>query len=355
MAKQIGHQIKGRIDDYSFYHDRVHGYLVRRTGGITSKEYKTDQRYAAARDASSEFANVSKTGKLIREALSPFIQQVKDGTMVNRMNKELVALKQLDNKNPRGKRRPEIMLADMDANKWFRIFQFNAGVKIYELMGTSQSLAPAKNMSQSLAPAEEIGTSQRLAPAIGGNFCVPTIDPSKFPEGATHAGLTEVRTVIDFEKGYFETSSSRMGLVSKAEVSYRREKQKVFSQRCADEDGAYQSPVFFQKELSLHIEASENLSSVSGTEIVCLQVLFFREENGRLIQLEGRVHSMGIIGIRELRVSDFKLEIAKGILQIGKGGINRKHRKLKHNIRLSGIPNLSPMGKRKREIEPRGR
>lgn len=337
MAKQIGHQIKGRIDDYSFYHDRVHGYLVRRTGGITSKEYKTDQRYAAARDASSEFANVSKTGKLIREALSPFIQQVKDGTMVNRMNKELVALKQLDNKNPRGKRRPEIMLADMDANQWFRIFQFNEGVKTYEL----------------------IGTSQRLSPAIGGNFCVPTVDPSKFPEGATHAGLTEVRTVIDFGKGCFETKASQMGLVSKAEVSYRQEKQKVFSHRCADEDGAYQSPVFFQKELSLHIEASENLSSVSGTEIVCLQVLFFREENGSLIQLEGRVHSMGIIGIRELRVSDFKLEIAKGILQIGKGGINRKHRKtnrkLKHNIRLSGIPNLSPIGKRKREIEPRGR
>lgn len=30
MAKQLDSQITGRIDDYSLYHDRLHGYLIRR-------------------------------------------------------------------------------------------------------------------------------------------------------------------------------------------------------------------------------------------------------------------------------------------------------------------------------------
>jgi hypothetical protein len=333
VAKQIGHQIKGRIDDYSFYRDRVHGYLVRRTGGVTSKEYKTNQRYAAARDASSEFANVSKAGKLIRDAFRPFIDQVKDGTMVNRMNKELIALKQLDNQNPRGKRRAETMIADADANKWFRIFQFNEGVKIYELMGTSQRLAPADDGMNAINR-------------------VPTVNHvSTFPEGATHAGLTEVRSVIDFEKGCFETSSSRMGLVSKGEVSHRQENQKVFSHRCADEDGAYQSPVFFQKELSLHIEASENFSSVSGTEIVCLQVVFFKEQNGTLIQLKEMVHGMGVVEINKLKHKEHE----------GHKEQNRPLRRtskvvkrIRRNEQLRNTFDRSPIVKRKREIEPRG-
>ena len=96
MAKQLYTQITGRMDGYSFYHDRLHGYLVRRTGGVVSQDYQTDVRYAAARDASREFAIVSRTGKLIRDALNPFIDQVKDGTMVNRMNKELKGIPHLD-------------------------------------------------------------------------------------------------------------------------------------------------------------------------------------------------------------------------------------------------------------------
>jgi hypothetical protein len=290
MAKQIGCKITGRMDDYSFYHDRVHGYLVRRTGGVSSKEYQTDERYAAARNASAEFAAVSRAGKLIRDAFAPFIQQVKDATMVNRMNKELVALKQADTKHCRGERRAETMLRDSDANKWLRIFQFNEGVKVYELFEGFPTVN-ASGTSLSLAPARLLG--------------------SAFPKDATHAGLTLVRSVIDFEKGRFETSSSRMGLVSKAEVSHRQEKQNAFSHRCADEDGAYQSPVFFQKELSLHIEVPENLSPVPGTEIVCLQVVFFEEKDGDFVQLKGKVNGMGIVGIASRQLSGCELRMGK--------------------------------------------
>ncbi len=276
MAKQIGRGITGRVDDYSFYHDRVHGYLVRRTGGVSAKKYQTDNRYTAARNASAEFAAISRAGKLIRDAFAPFIHQVKDGTMVNRMNKELVTLKQADKNHCKGERRAEAMMTNTDANKFFRIFQFNEQVKVYELFEGF----PTINTS---------GTNLSLTPA--------RLLDSAFPEGATHVGLTLVRSVIDFEKGEFETSSSQMGLVSKPEVSQQQEKQKVSPHRCADEDGAYQSPIFFQKEFSLHIDASGSLSSASGTEIVCLQVVFFEERDGDFVQLKGKVHGMGIVGI----------------------------------------------------------
>ena len=245
MARQVGLVFTGRVDEFSFYYDRLHGYLVRRTGGVTSKQYRTQERYAAARDASSEFALVSRTGKLIRDALKPFVQPVKDGTMVNRLNKELVALKQKDTVHCRGARRPETMLADDDANKNFRIFQFNEHVKTYGLTKHYPTIIRKK---------------QSLMMSISGLL------PSAFPQGATHAGLTMVRTVIDFEKGCFETCSSRMALVS------------------AD----------YQGELLLEIQ---DLPAFAGTELVCLQVVFFGERNGDLVQLSGAVHSMGIVAV----------------------------------------------------------
>ena len=262
MAKQIGSQTIARIDDYSLYHDRLHGYLVRRTGGVTSKQYKTDPKYAAARDASSEFAIVSKTGKLIRQALSPFIRQVKDGTMVNRMNKELVALKHLDNKHTRGERRPETMLADANANKWFRIFQFNEGVKIFDL---TASFPIISRKQQGL----NMNTIKLLRAA--------------FPVGATHVGLTLVRTVIDFEKGCFQTSASQICI-------HRRDAM----------------PRVQSAMLHTPKDAGHCIPKLEGTEIICLQVLFFTEQNGTLVQLKGNVHSMGIVEISLVKLKNGK-------------------------------------------------
>lgn len=245
MARQVGLVFTGRVDDFSFYYDRLHGYLVRRTGGVTSKQYRTQERYSAARDASSEFALVSRTGKLIRDALKPFVQPVKDGTMVNRLNKELVALKQKDTIHSRGARRPETMLADGEVNKYFRIFQFNKHVKTYELTKHYPTI---------------IRKQKSLMMSVSGLL------PSAFPQGAMHAGLTLVRTVIDFEKGCFETCSSGMVLVSTGT----------------------------QDELLLE---TRELPTFRGTELICLQVVFFGERDGDLVQLSGAVHSMGVVAV----------------------------------------------------------
>lgn len=248
MAKQIGIKITGRIDEYSFYHNCRHGYLVRRTSGVTSEQYHSDDRYAAARAASQEFASVSKAGKLIRTALAEFIAPLKDGTMVNRLNKELIALKQLDNKHDRGKRKPETRIADSDANKWLRIFQFNDNAKLYDLY--------------------KCGMLPRAQNAV----------LQVFPENATHAGLTGIKTSINFENGTFKTSASPMTIVSnsnKDEIEYAE-----FCSRSIQDPGSAQMS--------------------GGIEITCLQVLFFREENGKLVQLKEKVHSMGIIGVRKI-------------------------------------------------------
>lgn len=251
MAKQLHTQLTGRMDDYSFYRNRLHGYLVRRTGGVTSTQYHSDDRYAAARDASTEFAAVSKTGKLIRNALAEFIAPIKDGPMVNRLNKELVALKQLDNKHDRGKRTPETMLADPEANKWFRIFQFNDQVKLYDLL-------------------EHYPTGNTV-------YRVPALRPEAFPESARYAGLTLVKTIIDFEKGIFETISSEMVLTVGAGASQKESQE---------------GTAFEMKTIPLS----------EGIEITCLQVLFFREENGMRVQLKEQVHSMGVIDVRKRSV-----------------------------------------------------
>lgn len=249
MAKQLGTQIKARMDEYSFYHDRVHGYLVRKTGGVTSKAYHTDNRYSAARDASSEFAHVSKAGKLIRKALSDFIDPLKDCTMVNRLNKELIAIKQLDNQNPRGRRKPETMIADPTANKWLRIFQFNEKVNLFDLL-------------ESCFYTDAINSVTTVGDI--------TIRPEVFPEGATYAGLTIVKTVIDFEKACFETVSSEMVLIARDKVPCQ------------------------QREI--HFETNHS-PLTKGIEIQCLQVIFYEEIAGRLVPLKSKVHAMGIVAI----------------------------------------------------------
>ena len=276
MARQVGLVFTGRVDEFSFYYDRLHGYLMRRTGGVTSKQFQTQERYAAARDASTEFAIVSRTGKLIRDALKPFVQPVKDGTMVNRLNKELVALKQKDTVHAHGTRRPETMLTDSEANKYFRIFQFNEQVKAFELTRHYPTL---------------IRKDRSLM------MCVSGLLPTAFPQGAMYAGLTMVRTVIDFEKGCFETQSSRMGLVS------------------ADNQG----------ELLLEIQ---ELPMVSGTELVCLQVVFLKEQNGNLVQVPGAVHSMGIVAVEMVELSRTK-DLRRMVRPIQlRAGLSRKVRVL---------------------------
>ncbi len=262
MAKQIGLQIKGRIDDYSFYADRVHGYLVRRTGGVTSKQYKTDDRYAAARDASSEFTAVSKAGKLIRDAFGEFADEVKDGTMVNRLNKELVALKQADNKHARGERKPQTMMGDRETNKWLRIFQFNEGMRVYELFEHFSGIC-------------EYDTSLKLARA--------KLLESGFPKGATHVGLTLVRSVIDFEKKSYQTNSSEMTLVSKSGAG----------------SGSRSVGTSYPAQRDIGSEAINRVPTkrLEGIEITCLQVVFYEEVNGDLVRLKGKVHGMGVVSV----------------------------------------------------------
>jgi hypothetical protein len=245
MARQIGSAVlTGTFDGITFYHNCLHGNLVRRTGGVTSKKYHSDQRYAAARDNSKEFCAVSATGKLIRNALGAFVHQVKDGTMVNRMNQELVRLKQRDRMHLRGERRPDVMMTDGNANVFFRIFQFNDDAKLYDLTESY--------------PVVERKRNRLIAKDV-------KLKASAFPEGATHAGLTLVRTVIDFDASRYETVSSNMAVVSRE------------THEC----------------VSLSTDPAP--TSFAGTEIVCLQVIFYREYNGDLVQLKERVHAMGIL------------------------------------------------------------
>lgn len=279
MARQIGLAFTGRIDGLSFYHDRLNGYLVRRTGGVSSKQYRTDDRYAAARDASVEFSTISRTGKLIRDALSPFLLPVKDGTMVNRLNKELVALKQSDPFHSRGKRKPETMMTDQEANRHFRIFQFNEAVKTHELTRSFPMILRQQNA---------------LVMKVGGLL------PTSFPEGATLAGLTMIRTVIDFDQGCFETSSSRMTLVS---PESKEERSLVICE----------------------------IPTCVGIELICLQVVFFAERNGDLVQLSEKVHSMGIVGVQELSAQICEVSYSNGIAFSGKAEVRVLKEKEKQN------------------------
>jgi hypothetical protein len=154
---------------------------------------------------------------------------------------------------------------------------------------------------------------------------VPTVNHvSTFPEGATHAGLTEVRSVINFEKGCFETEASQMVVVSRLGSGYLM-------------DAKHRVP-------TRHRVAT-------GIEIVCLQVVFYEEVGGVLVQLKGKVHGMGVVEINKLKHKEHE-----GHKEQGRPlrRTSRRIRRARRNVRLSDILNVSPIVTEKSEIETRG-
>jgi hypothetical protein len=146
---------------------------------------------------------------------------------------------------------------------------------------------------------------------------VPTVNHvSTFPEGATHAGLTEVRSVIDFGRGCFETEASQMVVVSRSGSGYLM-------------DAKHRVP-------TRHRVAT-------GIEIVCLQVVFYEEVDGVLVQLKGKVHGMGIVGIANYISGAMELPVSN-VVRIVAGvrfeGANRNRRSVefhRYKRRKAGI------------------
>lgn len=78
MARQTGVPFVGRAGNLSFYHDKVHGYLVRTAGGPTREQIKKKKNFAAVRKNNSVFGLASTYNRVLRGGFDPILGLVGD-------------------------------------------------------------------------------------------------------------------------------------------------------------------------------------------------------------------------------------------------------------------------------------
>jgi hypothetical protein len=112
MAKQNGmHPLKGTIDGFTYYYDKVTGHRVRRKGGPTRKQVKQSPAYELPRKNMTEFGKASSYGKKIRKGLRPLIKDCADKKVHKRFLARLLEIIKMDTLNEWGKR--ELQLSNL--------------------------------------------------------------------------------------------------------------------------------------------------------------------------------------------------------------------------------------------------
>lgn len=132
-------KLEGTLDGLTFYKSKD-GYLVRTKGGISKNRIQNDPAFARTRENGNEFGHVAKSGKIIRQALTPLLTDVKDSRLSSRMTKVLSAVKNTDTTSSRGNRQVSIGLAATDGKNFFKDFDFNQNAKLDGILLTDYTL-----------------------------------------------------------------------------------------------------------------------------------------------------------------------------------------------------------------------
>lgn len=116
-------KIKGSVGDLVFY--TLNGKnVVRKKSGFNKKAFKKDPSYEKVRQNSSEFGHCSKTGKIIRKSLDPYLKETGDALLYQKFAKLMTEIKDLDVISERGKRTVEKGLKTDTGKKLLNAFQF---------------------------------------------------------------------------------------------------------------------------------------------------------------------------------------------------------------------------------------
>ena len=104
MAKYNGLiTIEGQIDGLSFY-KTADGTFVRRAGGVKKSRIMNDSNFARTRENMSEFSEVAKSNKLMRNSFGYLLEKYKDSKMQARLTSKLYEVLRNDTVSDRGER-----------------------------------------------------------------------------------------------------------------------------------------------------------------------------------------------------------------------------------------------------------
>jgi hypothetical protein len=145
MAFQVGEvKISGTIDDLSFYKS-VFGWLVRRKGGPTRKQFKSSPAFERSRENSSEFTRCSQAASAMRKLIIKHTS-IKHKTIYHRLIKLMRLLANADQTSPRGRRDPLKDMHTKQGQLLLKDFEITPELTLYKLL-VSVGLLKAASVS----------------------------------------------------------------------------------------------------------------------------------------------------------------------------------------------------------------
>lgn len=116
-------KITGSVGDLVFY--TLNGKnIVRKKSGFNKNAFKKSPTYEKVRQNSSEFGHCSKIGKIIRQALDPYIKAAENPLLYQSFAKLMTEIKDLDLISGRGKRTVKNGIVLENGKDMLKKFQF---------------------------------------------------------------------------------------------------------------------------------------------------------------------------------------------------------------------------------------
>ena len=248
MARQKGIiRFTGTIDGLTYYESK-YGPLVRRKGGPSNEQFKTDKAFKRSRENASEFGNCGKATKLLRSVLIPMMKDVKDFTATARLMKLMHSIKNLDQNSTRGERNVANGITLPGAKDLMVGFDFNEKAQLGVVLKKRYT----------------VHTNTGVISILG---LIPKDDLER-PKAATHAKITGGWARIDFGAEVGELVSTNQVVLPLNGVL----------------NNVVLSPV--------------SLPGGIGTDIFVLQVVFYQEVNGVHYDLKNcEFNSMRVVGL----------------------------------------------------------
>jgi hypothetical protein len=240
-------KFEGTFDGLTFYKS-PDGYLVKTKSGVSKNRIMNDPAFVRTRENISEFSLNAKSGKALRQSISPLLHRAKDSKLSSRMLKLMNTIKNFDGSSARGQRQVGLGLGSLEGKLLLKGFDFNLH-------------APLSSVLHALYSVD----------VVTGVLSIPDLSPQEqlgIPEGATHTSFSSAFVNLDFETGIFDSS--------------------------------YSPAVILQLDntISTIILTPEAVPTGTGTQMYLLLIEFFQEVNG--VQYSLRNGAFNVLNVVEV-------------------------------------------------------
>lgn len=234
-------KFEGTFDGLTFYKSQD-GYLVKTKSGVSKNRIMNDPAFVRTRENLNEFGLNAKSGKALRQSISPFLHRAKDSKLSSRMLRLMNIIKNFDGSSARGERLVRLGLDSPEGKLLLKGFDFNLQAPLSSVLHAPYSVDLATGVLSipDFSPQEHLG----------------------IPAGATHVSFCSAFVDLDFETGIYDSRYSPP------------------------------SPILLDNSISTIILTPEAIPSGTGTRFHLLLIEFFQDVNGVQYSLRNGMYNV---------------------------------------------------------------